>query len=111
MEPKQRARALGRDMTDAERRLWFAVRDRRLRGWRVRRQVPIGTFMVDVPCKEAGLIVEVDGGQHADSPHDRRRDACLRRAGYRIVRVWNNDVLTNPDGALEHILAALDEPR
>lgn len=94
-------------MTDAERKLWLALRDRRFGGLKFRRQVPVGPWIVDFLCKEARLIVEVDGGQHAESAPDRRRDAWLAEEGYRVVRVWNNEVLGNLDGVLEHLSAAV----
>lgn len=96
-------------MTDAERKLWLALRDRRLGGFKFRRQVPVGPWIVDFLCKEAQLVVEVDGGQHAGSPRDRRRDAWLAGEGYRVVRVWNNEVLGNLDGVLEHLSTVLGE--
>ena len=93
--------------TDAERKLWFAVRDRRLTGFKFVRQEAIGPFIVDFVCRDKRLVVEVDGGQHADSAEDAVRDAFLAREGYRVMRFWNNDVLSNRDGVLTVILEAL----
>ncbi len=93
--------------TDAERKLWFALRDRRLDGFKFVRQEAIGSFVVDFVCREQKLIVEVDGGQHSESTKDAARDAQLVREGYRVMRFWNNDVLGNREGVLETILAAL----
>jgi very-short-patch-repair endonuclease len=102
---RNRARELRRDDTRAEARLWNAVRDRRLGGWKWRRQVPQGPFFVDFICVEAGLVVEVDGGQHADQQaYDARRTAYLRRLGLRVVRFWNSEVQTNLDGVCRAIL-------
>src|SRR5260370_26835634 len=105
MEPLRRARRLRRNSTDAERKLWSRLRDRQLGGFKFVRQEPVGPYYVDFICREKKLIIEVDGGQHADSAGDRRRDAELRTLGYRTVRVWNNDVLLNIDGVLEMLLS------
>jgi very-short-patch-repair endonuclease len=94
--------------TDAERTLWFALRDRRLGGFKFVRQEAIGPFIADFVCRDRKLIIEVDGGQHADSTKDVARDDYLRRENYRVVRFWNNDVLTNRDGVLLTILEALN---
>ncbi|HYB57668.1 MAG TPA: endonuclease domain-containing protein, partial [Alphaproteobacteria bacterium] len=92
---ERNARQLRIDMTDAERRLWSALRGRRLEGYKFRRQHPLGPFIVDFACLEHRLVVEADGG-HADSDDDRRRTAWLERRGWRVVRFWNNDILANP---------------
>ena len=105
--PSERARELRRDATDAERRLWSALRDRRLRGYRFRRQHPIGDFIADFACTRHCLIVEADGGQHADNEADHRRTAWLEAEGWRVLRFWNNDVLANTDGVIETILREL----
>jgi very-short-patch-repair endonuclease len=102
------ARALRREMTDAERLLWHHLRDRRLLGLKFRRQVPIGPWIADFYCAEARLVVECDGGQHAASHRDAVRDADLHRRGIRTLRLWKVDVLTNPDGTLTLIADALD---
>lgn len=101
------ARALRGQMTDAERRLWSRLRDRQLNGFRFRRQHPIGPYVVDFACLESKLIVEVDGGQHNGSLRDVERDARLIAAGFRVLRVWNNDVAGNLAGVCDVILAAL----
>jgi very-short-patch-repair endonuclease len=105
--PNKRARQLRRDATDAERRLWSALRDRRLKGYRFRRQHPIGNYIVDFACTEHRLIVEADGGQHADNQADRCRTARLEAEGWRMLRFWNNDILSNANGVAETILRAL----
>jgi very-short-patch-repair endonuclease len=102
-----RARQLRTDMTDAERRLWSLLRNRRLDGHKFRRQHPIGSFIADFACLERMLIVEADGGQHADNPDDQRRTDWLRGHGWRVVRFWNNDILRNPDGVAAAILQSL----
>jgi very-short-patch-repair endonuclease len=94
-------------MTDAERKLWFLLRDRRLGQTKFRRQVPIGPFFADFLCFEFRLVVEVDGGQHAESLQDKKRDRWFAANGFRVLRFWNNDVLSNPQGVYETISAAL----
>jgi very-short-patch-repair endonuclease len=106
--PRDYARALRRRQTDAERRLWSRLRDRRLLGAKFVRQMPIGPYVVDFCCREARLIVELDGGQHAGrAAYDAARTALLRRFGYRVLRFWDNDTLTNTAGVLEGIVEAL----
>jgi very-short-patch-repair endonuclease len=105
---KRKARRLQITLTDAERRLWSALRARPLKGYKFRRQHPLGPFIVDIACLEHRLVVEADGGQHADSDDDRRRTAWLERRGWRVVRFWNNDILANPAGAEEVVLRELE---
>jgi len=103
------ARRLRREMTDAERKLWYAVRAQRLYGMTFRRQVPIGRFIVDFFCPAHRLIIELDGGQHgADEAlgYDTQRSAWLAANGYRVLRFWNRELLTNIDGVLTAILEA-----
>jgi very-short-patch-repair endonuclease len=100
-------RRLRHQQTDAERKLWFALRDRRLDGFKFVRQEAIAGYVADFVCRERKLIIEADGGQHSESNSDHRRDAALKAEGYHILRFWNNDILTNRDGVLETILAAL----
>jgi very-short-patch-repair endonuclease len=101
------AKALRRNATDAEKKLWILLRDRRLGGWKFRRQLPLGSYIVDFYCANAKLIVEADGGQHADSIADDIRTRWLNANGYRVKRYWNNDVLTNPEGVIIDLLAIL----
>jgi very-short-patch-repair endonuclease len=101
-------RRLRRQATDAETRLWFALRDRRLGGFKFVRQEAIGPYIVDFVCREKKLIIEVDGGQHAENARDRVRDDALTAAGYRVLRFWNSDALSNTDGVLCTILAKLE---
>ncbi len=104
------ARRLRRDQTDAERVLWFRLRDRRLSGWKFRRQVPIDRYIVDFCCAETKLVVELDGGQHdQDRARDEVRTGLLEAKGYRVLRFWNNDVLSNSDGVLTSILGNLEQ--
>jgi very-short-patch-repair endonuclease len=97
-------------MTDAERKPWFALKDRRSDAFKFRRQVPIGPYIADFPCFESRLIVEVDGGRHAESVRDVERDAWLTRNAFRVVRYWNNDVLQNLEGVLTDLAAELNKP-
>ena len=105
-----RSRTLRRNLTEAERIIWYAVRAHRLNGASFRRQTPIGPFIVDFVCHDARLIIEVDGGQHFESENekrDARRDRFLARKGYRVLRFSNHDVMTNRQGVVEAIGAAL----
>jgi very-short-patch-repair endonuclease len=107
----ERARRLRNDATDAERALWRRLRSRSLDGHKFVRQEPIGPYTVDFICREARLIIEVDGGQHADNQYDLIRDQWLANHNYRVLRFWNNDVLGNVAGVLETIATALaDSP-
>ena len=106
----ERAKALRRALTQPEKKLWGALRDRRLAGFKFRKQQPIGPFIADFVCQEQRLIVEVDGSQHAESETVRARDAFLTSKGYRVLRFWNNDVTGNLSGVLTAILAALSDP-
>ena len=108
----QFARRLRRNQTDAERILWFRLRDRRLDGWKFRRQVPIDRFVADFVCAEGKLIVELDGGQHErDKERDAERTDALEAMGYLVLRFWNNDVMRNIDGVLQTILSTLNQHR
>jgi very-short-patch-repair endonuclease len=100
-------RVLRRDATDSERRLWAALRARRPAS-KFRRQHAIGRYVVDLACIEARLIVEADGGQHAESASDAVRTRYLECGGWRVMRFWNNEILSNTDGVLLTIKAALD---
>ena len=104
------ARNLRQEYTDAEKALWTKLRDRELEGVKFRRQQPIGPYVVDFAGFERKLIVEIDGGQHNEErtkERDVERTRNLRGMGYQIMRFWNNDVLTNPEGVLERIREAL----
>jgi very-short-patch-repair endonuclease len=94
----------------AELRLWRLLRDRRLSGFKFRRQVPVGPYTVDFLCVGAKLIVEADGSQHADSLRDTIRDAYLEGQGWKVLRFWNNEVSQNREGVLETIFAHANRP-
>ena len=105
--PTIRARALRREDTDAEARLWNALRDRTLGGWKWKRQVPRGPYIVDFLCVEAGLVIELDGSQHAEqAAYDDRRTAYLQRLGLRVLRFWNFEILTGSDDVCFAVLQA-----
>ena len=105
----QNAQALRESRTDAEGLLWHYLRDKQLDGYKFRRQQPIGPYIVDFACMPHKLLIELDGGQHADQhTYDQKRDAFLREQGYTILRFWNNEVFENCFGVLESILTALD---
>ncbi len=102
------ARKLRHETTDAELRLWLALRNRQIKGFKFKRQVPFGPYIADLLCVEARLIVEADGGQHAvQEASGRTRTAYLESQGYRVLRFWNNDVLQNLEGVLETIAETL----
>jgi very-short-patch-repair endonuclease len=104
-----RARQLRREATDAEKLLWRALRSK-LSAYKWRRQMPVGPYFADFACFAEKLIVEIDGGQHADcAPYDERRTRFIEAHGYRVLRFWNNDLMTNGDGVLERILESLSQ--
>jgi len=104
VSPSQRARALRQRQTDAERLLWSRLRARQLDGIKFRRQFPIGPFFADFCSTERKIVIELDGGQHAEQlPEDAERTRRIAELGYRMLRFWNNDVLENIDGVLESI--------
>lgn len=105
---RSRAKAMRRVMTDAELKLWNAVRAHRLMGLGFRRQFPVAGFIVDFACPERRLIVEVDGSQHADGAalkYDVARTETLRVNGWTVLRFWNDDVLRDIDNVCAHIVA------
>jgi very-short-patch-repair endonuclease len=103
LSAKSRARVMRAEPTDAERRLWYALRERRMQALKFRRQAPVGPYIVDFLCVAHRLVVEADGSQHAESKRDAVRDAWLAREGYTILHFSNHDVLT----ARESVLATM----
>ena len=103
-------RALRRRSTEAETRLWQILRGRRLAHLKWRRQAPVGDYIADFLCYEHRLIVECDGSQHADSHRDVVRDRWLGEQGFAIIRFWNHEVLQNPTGVTDTILARVGLP-
>jgi very-short-patch-repair endonuclease len=104
----QRPRQLRQNATDAENHLWLVLRNRSLAGRKFVRQFPIGPYIVDFACREVGLIVELDGGQHATSTTDPGRTAYLNAQGYSVIRFWNNEALENLDGVASAIVSAIE---
>ena len=103
-----RERQLRRDQTEAERVLWQHLRDRRLLGWKFRRQHRIGPYFADFACVEATLVVELDGSQHlTQQRHDDARTSFLETQGFRVLRFWNDDVLRDTEAVLATIAIAL----
>jgi very-short-patch-repair endonuclease len=100
------ARRLRRDSTQAEQKLWRYLRARSLAGFKFVRQKPIGPYIVDFVCREKRVVIEVDGGQHAENSHDAARDQWLSEHRYRVLRFWNNEVLENIEGVWDTIFAA-----
>ena len=97
-------------MTEAEKKLWRALRDNRFEGVHFRRQMPLGPCIVDFVANSHRLVIEVDGGQHgtdAGLARDRVRDVWLDARGYRVLRFWNGEVLANLEGTLTVIADAL----
>ncbi len=105
---KDRARSHRKNMTQAENRMWYFLRNRRLGGYKFVRELVIGQYIADFACREKKLVVEVDGGQHMlAAEYDKRRTAFLESEGFRVFRVWNNEVFNNTSGVLETILKLL----
>lgn len=105
-----RARQLRRDPTPPERHLWAILHSFRQRGYHFRRQYPIGPYYADFACIHAKLIIEADGDSHASQvAYDRERDAFLRARGFRVLRLWNNEIMGNAEGVYEVIAQALAE--
>ena len=102
------ARLLRRTQTDAEQKLWYHLRAHRFMGRKFKRQKPIGRYVVDFICIEEKLIIELDGGQHAENTeYDQERDSWLRSEGYTVLRFWNNELMNEMEGVLEKIRLAL----
>ena len=105
-----RARHMRRHATDAERAMWALLRNRQLGGYKFRRQYPVNRYIVDFVCLQQGLIIEVDGSQHqSQAQEDQNRTASLESQGFRVLRFWNNDVLTSLDAVAGAILTELEQ--
>jgi very-short-patch-repair endonuclease len=104
-------RKLRRNMTDAELRLWRCLRSRQMSGYKFRRQHPFEDYVLDFVCLEAMLVVEVDGGQHAqNATTDELRTKKLTDAGFRVIRFWNNDIFRNIEAVADSIWRVLIDP-
>jgi very-short-patch-repair endonuclease len=103
----ENCRRLRRELTFPERRLWSALRSRRAAKVKVRRQYPIGPYIVDFVCLEHRLVIELDGDSHIGrADYDRQRQSHFTSAGYRVLRVGNDDVLNDLDTVLSAVLQA-----
>jgi very-short-patch-repair endonuclease len=105
-----RARKLRRTTTAAEKRLWQKLRHLDVQGSHFRRQVPIGAYIADFACMAARLLIELDGSQHGEASKKIRDDARTRwpeKEGYRVVRIWNNEISRNLNGVMERIYAEI----
>ena len=100
---RTRARAMRREPTPAERRLWTALRGAQLDGLKFRRQVPLGAYIADFACLYPRIIIECAGGQHADSAYDAARDAWFQTQGFQVIRLWNGEILDHPDDVADLI--------
>ena len=98
------AKTLRTNQTEAEQRLWYHLRAHRFMGLKFKRQKPMGRYIVDFICVEQRLIIELDGGQHAEQvTYDQQRDEWLRSQGYTVLRFWNNEVMQQLEGVFEQI--------
>lgn len=109
------AKQLRTNQTPEEQQLWYLLRAKRFHGYKFRRQMPIGPFFADFVCYRARLIVELDGGQHAENTdYDRQRTAWLNARGWKVLRFWNNELRENEEGVLmrilEHLIACSPSP-
>lgn len=108
------AKQMRKVMTDAELKLWNAIRPHRLEGLSFRRQMPIAGFIVDFACSDHRLIIEIDGSQHTSEAalhYDHERTVRLEKDGWTILRFWNHDVLTDLDNVCFHIIRTIREDR
>ncbi len=103
MSITQKARQLRADQTQAEKKLWLHLRNRQMAGCKFYRQFPVPPYTVDFCCRTADLIIEVDGGQHADSKADIIRTKFLEDKGYTVLRFWNNQVMEETQSVLQEI--------
>lgn len=104
----KKSKQLRKQMTPEELRLWYLLRGRRFFGYKFRRQMPIGAYIVDFACFKAKLIIELDGGQHQDEEdYDQLRTAYLKTNGWEVVRFWNNEFRVNEEDVLNIILQRL----
>ena len=106
---KNFSRSLRRNASDAEKKLWKHLRQKQIQGLKFRRQAPVDKFIADFLCYERRLIIELDGGQHAEQlDYDGNRTRILEACGFRVLRFWNNDVLQNIEGVLLEIIGAVN---
>ncbi len=110
IELLQRAKWMRANPTDAEKRLWTILRNKRLSGYKFKRQVILDWYIADFVNFEHRVIVEADGSQHADNKYDEKRDAYLESQGFKVIRFWNSDALKKTGAVAEAILFALTSP-
>jgi len=106
----ENARALRKRLTPQEAKLWVKLRELKPLGYHVRRQVPVGRYIVDFVSFRSQLVIEADGSQHGMPEgirSDQDRDAFLKSQGFRVLRLWNSDIDTNLAGVMESVLSAL----
>ncbi len=110
MNIKQKARQLRAHQTDAEQAFWKLVKGKQINGYKFRRQHPIPPYIVDFICPEKKLIIELDGGQHAETvSYDQKRTMFLESKDYQVLRFWNDEVLKNISGVYEVLVKHLDD--
>ena len=103
---KQRRCDLRRNQTEAENALWQQLRNRKLNGLKFYRQYSVGPYVLDLYCPVMKLGIELDGGQHACDDardYDEHRSEYLIAYGIKVVRFWNNDIMSNMEGVLNRI--------
>jgi len=99
-----KARGLRKNQTEAEKLLWYYLRNKQFQGFKFRRQLPIGNYVVDFVCESLKVIIELDGSQHMDAElYDNERARYLLSLGYKVLRYWNNELLSQTDAVLESI--------
>ncbi len=103
------SRKLRNNSTEAEKKLWYYLRNKNL-GEKFRRQQPIGSYFPDFVCLKKFLIIELDGGQHFGSAYDKTKDGYFTKEGFTVLRFWNNEVLENIEGVLTKIKQQLNTP-
>ena len=111
---RQRAKAMRRNLTDAERILWSQLKGKQVNGWQFRKQHPVGPYIADFACVRAKLIIEVDGDSHTEAQHvahDAKRTSFLERQGWSVHRIWNFEIYNNLNAVMDGIYAILPPPR
>ncbi|WP_332748277.1 endonuclease domain-containing protein [Hydrogenophaga sp.] len=107
-DAKEKARELRGQMTEAESLLWLQLKGRRFQGFKFRRQRPLGPYILDFVCLEAGLVIEIDGGQHSgQQAYDQARTALIEAQGLTVIRFWNHEVMNETPAVLEKIWQTL----
>src|ERR1700743_1215792 len=107
-EMVERARGMGREPTEAEQRMWRRLRSHQLVGLKFRRQFPVGRYIADFACLKPHIVIECDGGQHADTAYDAAQDAWFESQGFRVFRFTNAVILRETEGVIDTLLDYLD---